>query len=200
MKKFLVLMMSLMMAFALVACGGEEEASAEPAEVVEEVVEEEAVEEVVEEAVVEEEVVEEEVVEETVEEEAAEEALTGGPLFDLPLAETPDSLTSSPWIFTGAMFDGAELSDEEYAALLEEIYGGSLEFVFNDDGSAQMKQGGGTADGVYEVVEGSGLRVTFDIQGTEEFYACCFTPLEDGTPIMVAMFDETGSNALYFAQ
>ena len=54
------------------------------------------------------------------------------------------------------------------------IYGGSLQFVFGEDGSAQMVQGNGTAVGTYEYVD-TGVS-------------------------MVAMRDGNGTNGIYFVQ
>jgi len=194
MKKLLAILLSLMLALSITACGGEEE-TAEVAEAVEEeVVEEEAVEEAIEEEVVEEEVVEEEVVEEEVVEEEATE-YTGG-LFDLPLAETPD-LPGTTWSLAGAMIDGVELETEQLENEVLPLYGGQLDFAFHEDG-AQIVQGNGTLDGECTYMD-EGALVLIEHEGEILQYACVFTEIE-GTVVMIALTDETGINGLYFVQ
>ena len=188
MKKLLAVLLSLMLAMSMVACGGEE-AAEEVEEVVEEVeVEEEAVEE---------EVVEEEPVEEEVVEEAAEE-FTGG-LFDLPALEAPE-LAGTTWSIAGAMFDGVELEEDELENEVLTLYGGQLDFTFDAEGGAQMVQGNGALDGSYQYSsEGTGVMLGFDYNGEELRYACVFTDIE-GTLVTIAMPDMTGVNGLYFVQ
>jgi len=193
MKKLLAILLSLMLALSITACGGEEE-TAEVAEAVEEDVVKEAVEEAIEEEVVEEEVVEEEVVEEEVVEEEATE-YTGG-LFDLPLAETPD-LPGTTWSLAGAMIDGVELETEQLENEVLPLYGGQLDFAFHEDG-AQIVQGNGTLDGECTYMD-EGALVLIEHEGEILQYACVFTEIE-GTVVMIALTDETGINGLYFVQ
>lgn len=193
MKKILAILLSLMLALSITACGGEEE-TAEVAEAVEEEVVEEAVEEAIEEEAVEEEVVEEEVVEEDVVEEEATE-YTGG-LFDLPLAETPD-LPGTTWSLAGAMIDGVELEAEQLENEVLPLYGGQLDFAFHEDG-AQIVQGNGTLDGECTYMD-EGALVLIEHEGETLQYACVFTEIE-GTVVMIALTDETGINGLYFVQ
>lgn len=192
MKKILAVLLSLMLAMSMTACGGEEAAE----EVVEEVeVEEEAVEEeVAEEEPVEEEVVEEVAEEKVVEEEAAEE-YTGG-LFDLPMAEVPE-LPGTTWSIAGAMIDGVELEADQLENEVLPLYGGKLDFAFYED-RAELVQGNGTLEGTCQYME-EGAMVTMEYEGETLKYACVFADI-DGLTVMIALTDETGYNGLYFVQ
>lgn len=80
-----------------------------------------------------------------------------------------------------------------------QAYGGSLQFVFDENGGAQMVQGGGTLDGSWSYTEENTVGVLFEREEGDLFYLCSFTEL-DGQVVMVAYSDETGENALYFVQ
>ena len=77
------------------------------------------------------------------------------------------------------------------------IYGGSLQFVFGEDGSAQMVQGNGTAAGTYEYVD-TGVFMDLTYDAGELHYDCIFIDLDGMT--MVAMRDGDGTNGIYFVQ
>ena len=136
MKKFMALMMSMMLALALVACGGDttEEVVSDAAPV--ESVAEDVAESVEEDAAVET-TVEEEI-------ESEEDANVISSLWDLANAEIPD-LAGTTWGFTGGCIDGVEMEQEDLDSTLE-MYGGSLDLVFAEDGTVQMVQGAGSFD------------------------------------------------------
>ena len=165
MKKFLAMMMTMMMAFSFAACGGEEAP-------VDEVVEMEAI-----------------------VAEPGDGGADGFTMWDVATMETP-ALEGTVWSFCGGYMDDAELTQEEFDATME-MYGGILQFVLNEDGTAEMVQGGGSLQGYYEYLDG-GARVTFDNGGQELVYTCIFIDLDGAT--MVAMTDTTGETGLYFAQ
>lgn len=112
-------------------------------------------------------------------------------------AEAPD-MSNTAWTFAGGYIDGVELTQEDYDAAFQ-AYGGSLQFVFDENGGAQMVQGGGTLDGSWSYTEENTVGVLFEREEGDLFYLCSFTEL-DGQVVMVAYSDETGENALYFVQ
>ena len=116
MKKFMALMISMMLVLSLTACGDTEETTSDAASV-ESVAEDVA---------------------ESVEEEIAseEEADTVSSLWDLANAETPD-LAGTTWSLVGGCLDGVEMEQEDLDATLE-MYGGKLELAFAEDGTVQM--------------------------------------------------------------
>lgn len=186
-KKLIALMLSLAMGLVLTACGEEETASTTDAS-----------------SQVESGVTQEgqdafagteesgEVADETEEETYAVYITLGNPS-EMPLYEMPD-LSNTIWSFAGGWIDSAELSEEEFVSSLK-VYGGVLQFVFYEDGSAQMVQGNGALEGVYEYMEG-GIRLTFDNNGSPLVYACALTEI-DGISVLIAYSDETLANAVY---
>lgn len=189
MKKLLVAMLSTVMVMSLVACGGTEEVTDEsPVQVEAEVVVEEKKEaEAVEEK--------QEAVAETEEkqETTVEETTDSGYMWDnIPQIEAPD-MSNTVWTFAGAYIDGVEMTQEDYDSALQ-AYGGSLQFVFDDNGGAQMVQGGGTLQGTYSYGESESVSVAFDNNGTELQYICLFT--EDEDIFMLAFTDP--DNCVYF--
>ena len=106
MKKFMALMMSMMLVLSLAACGDTEEVAGDAAPV--ESVAEDVAESVEEEAVVDTDV-EEEIASE-------EEADTISSLWDLANAEIPD-LAGTTWGFTGGCMDGVEMEQEDLILL-----------------------------------------------------------------------------------
>lgn len=165
MKKFLAMMMAMMMAFGVAACGGSEEPVDEPAD---------------------------EVVEEVVED-TADGGADGFTLWDVATVETP-VLEGTDWDFCGGYMDDTEMTQEEYDATIE-MYGGKLQFVFNEDGTAEMVQGGGSLNGYFEYIEG-GVGVEFDNNGEALRYSLIFIDLDGLT--MVALPDNSGEFGLYF--
>lgn len=189
MKKLLVAMLSSVMIMSLVACGGTEEVTSESPvqQEVETIVEEKKETESVEEK--------QEVVVETEEkqETTVAETTDGGYMWDnIPQIEAPD-MSNTVWTFAGAYIDGVEMNQEDYDSALQ-AYGGSLQFVFDDNGGAQMVQGGGTLQGTYSYGESESVSVAFDNNGTELQYICLFT--EDEDIFMLAFTDP--DNCVYF--
>lgn len=170
MKKLLVAMLSSVMVMSLVACGGTEEVSDESQVQVEAVVE----------------------VEEKQETTVAETADSGSMWDNIAQIEAPD-ISNTVWTFAGGYIDGVELTQEDYDSALQ-AYGGSLQFVFDDNGGAQMVQGGGTLQGTYSYGESESVSVAFDNNGTELQYICLFT--EDEDIFMLAFTDP--DNCVYF--
>lgn len=189
MKKFMALMMSMMLVLSLAACGDTEEVAQDAAPV-------ESVAEDVAESVEEEAVVDTDVEEEIASEEEADSVSS---LWDLANAETPD-LAGTTWSFTGGCLDGVEMEQEDLDATLE-MYGGSLDLVFAEDGTVQMVQGGGAWDGTYEYVEDGGITMDVDASGTALSYNGIFSMVGDQLVLILMDANSTdGLNGLYFVQ
>lgn len=186
-RKVLALMLSLTMVLSMTACGGSDSEDAAETEAVETDATEEETEDVAE----------EEQVDETAAEEADEANEDLGPLYSIPAVEAPD-VAGTTWAFVGAMLDGEELDEETCNGVLEQNYGGTLEMAFDEDGTAQMIQGGGSLEGTYTYVDESTILIVLDNNGTELQYACGFADVDGIT--MVMMNDDTGYNGIYFMQ
>ncbi len=182
-RKTLALMLSLTLALSMTACGGSDSSDAADTETAVEA--EEDTEDVAEED------------SEDVAEEADEANEDLGPLYSIPAIEAPE-VAGTTWAFVGAMLDGEELDEETCNGVLEQNYGGTLEMAFDEDGGAQMIQGGGTIEGTYSYVDESTILVVLDNNGSELQYACAFADVDGVT--MVLMNDDTGYNGIYFMQ
>ena len=185
-KKVLALILGTMMVMSLAACGGSDDAAETDTTATEETTETEDTEEVADDT------------EDTAEAETEFAEGDDGPLWSIDMMTEPVEVAGTTWSFTGGCIDGNELTDEEIAASLEQ-YGGQLDFVFNEDGTAKMVQGGGEVDGTYEQ-DSTGYGVYFDNNGTELKYYCAFAQQDDGSIVMIALSDSTGYNGLYFMQ
>lgn len=134
-----------------------------------------------------------EVAEEVLESDGGADSFT---LWDAALQEAP-ALEGTTWDFCGGYMDDAELTQEEYEATID-MYGGALQFVLNEDGTAEMVQGGGSLQGTYEYLDEYSAGLIFDNNGEELRYVSIFVDLDGLT--MVAMPDVSGETGLYFAQ
>lgn len=92
--------------------------------------------------------------------------------------------------------------DDDDATQTLSLYGGTLQFVFGEDGAMQIVQGGGSLDGVYELLQDDDgslcVGVTVDNNGQSIPYFCVFSDL--GQTVMIALSDDSGLNGLYFVQ
>lgn len=189
MKKFMALMMSMMLVLSLAACGDTEDVAGDAAPV--ESVAEDVAESVEEEAVVDTDV-EEEIASE-------EEADTISSLWDLANAEIIPDLAGTTWGFTGGCIDGVEMEQEDLDSTLE-MYGGSLDLVFAEDGTVQMVQGAGAWDGTYEYAE-DGITMDVDASGTALSYNGIFSMIGDQLVLILMDANNTdGLSGLYFVQ
>ena len=120
MKKFLALLLSLMMVLSLAACGGSDDTSddtADPAPT------------------------EDTTPDDTADTETPEDT---GEKFNLMTDITridPPELEGTTWNFAGGYLDGEEMDDDDATQTLS-LYGGTLQFVFGEDGAMQIVQGG----------------------------------------------------------
>ena len=180
MKKFLALLLSLVMVLSLAACGGSDDTSddtADPAPT------------------------EDTTPDDTADTETPEDT---GEKFNLMTDITridPPELEGTTWNFAGGYLDGEEMDDDDATQTLS-LYGGTLQFVFGEDGAMQIVQGGGTLDGVYELLQDDDgslcVGVTVDNNGQSIPYFCVFSDL--GQTVMIALSDDSGLNGLYFVQ
>ncbi len=173
MKKFATVTLSLMMALSMSACSGSDEPEETETAVVQEAETETEVE---------------------AEADTDTDKMT---LWDIDRIDAPE-LTNTTWSFAGGYIDDAEMTQEEMEESLEQ-YGGQLDFVFGEDGEAQMVQGGGTMEGTYEYLDDGSVSAVFDYNGGELPYTCLFTEQGDQL-ILVAIADESGAEGLYFKQ
>ena len=106
----------------------------------------------------------------------------------------PD-LVGTTWTFIGGYVQGKQMTEDQTNEVLSQL-DNLYEFYFNEDGTVVLTEGEDTfTEGTYTISE-DGLLASI-IMDNDTKYAGSFIEQDDG-PVMVAMLDGTGMNALYF--
>ena len=141
-----------------------------------------------------------------------EPAPTPDPDPDLPPVENPDGnnepqsvltmytfmdtapeLADTSWSFIGGCVDGKMMTEDEVAAALSQLDDYYM-FYFNDESTVTLYEGADTATtGTYSAANETTVKI--EVGGVT--YAAVFAEGENG-PIMVALLNSTGTNALIF--
>ncbi len=141
-----------------------------------------------------------------------EPAPTPDPDPDLPPVENPDGnnepqsvltmftfmdatpeLVDTSWSFIGGCIDGKMMTEDEVAATLSQLDDYYM-FYFNDETTVTLYEGADTATtGTYSAANETTVKI--EVGGVT--YAAVFAEGENG-PIMVALLNSTGTNALIF--
>lgn len=141
-----------------------------------------------------------------------EPAPTPDPDPDLPPVENPDGnnepqsvltmytfmdtapeLVDTSWSFIGGCVDGKMMTEDEVAAALSQLDDYYM-FYFNDEATVTLYEGADTATtGTYSAANETTVKI--EVGGVT--YAAVFAEGENG-PIMVALLNSTGTNALIF--
>lgn len=131
---------------------------------------------------------------------------------DLPPVETPDGgnepqsvltmftfmdatpeLVDTSWSFIGGCVDGKMMTEDQVAATLSQLDDYYM-FYFNDESTVTLYEGADTATtGTYSAANEATVKI--EVGGVT--YAAVFAEGENG-PIMVALLNSTGTNALIF--
>ena len=105
---------------------------------------------------------------------------------------TPE-LADTSWSFIGGCVDGKMMTEDEVAATLSQLDDYYM-FYFNDETTVTLYEGADTATtGTYSAANETTVKI--EVGGVT--YAAVFAEGENG-PIMVALLNSTGTNALIF--
>lgn len=105
---------------------------------------------------------------------------------------TPE-LVDTSWSFIGGCVDGKMMTEDQVAATLSQLDDYYM-FYFNDESTVTLYEGADTATtGTYSAANESTVKI--EVGGVT--YAAVFTEGENG-PVMVALLNSTGTNALIF--
>lgn len=105
---------------------------------------------------------------------------------------TPE-LVDTSWSFIGGCVDGVMMTEDEVAAALSQLDDYYM-FYFNDESTVTLYEGADTATtGTYSAANETTVKI--EVGGVT--YAAVFAEGENG-PIMVALLNSTGTNALIF--
>lgn len=105
---------------------------------------------------------------------------------------TPE-LVDTSWSFIGGCVDGKMMTEDQVAAALSQLDDYYM-FYFNDESTVTLYEGADTATtGTYSAANEATVKI--EVGGVT--YAAVFAEGENG-PIMVALLNSTGTNALIF--
>lgn len=107
--------------------------------------------------------------------------------------DTVPELADTSWSFIGGCVDGVMMTEDQVAATLSQLDDYYM-FYFNDESTVTLYEGADTATtGTYSAANESTVKI--EVGGVT--YAAVFAEGEYG-PIMVALLNSTGTNALIF--
>lgn len=107
--------------------------------------------------------------------------------------DTTPELVDTSWSFIGGCVDGKMMTEDEVAATLSQLDDYYM-FYFNDETTVTLYEGADTATtGTYSAANETTVKI--EVGGVT--YAAVFAEGENG-PIMVALLNSTGTNALIF--
>ena len=107
--------------------------------------------------------------------------------------DTAPELVDTSWSFIGGCVDGKMMTEDEVAAALSQL-DDSFMFYFHDETTVTLYEGADTATtGTYSAANETTVKI--EVGGVT--YAAVFAEGENG-PIMVALLNSTGTNALIF--
>jgi len=105
---------------------------------------------------------------------------------------TPE-LVDTSWSFIGGCVDGKMMTEDQVAATLSQLDDYYM-FYFNDESTVTLYEGADTATtGTYSAANETTVKI--EVGGVT--YAAVFAEGENG-PVMVALLNSTGTNALIF--
>ncbi len=107
--------------------------------------------------------------------------------------DTAPELVDTSWSFIGGCVDGKMMTEDQVAATLSQLDDYYM-FYFNDESTVTLYEGADTATtGTYSAANEATVKI--EVGGVT--YAAVFAEGENG-PIMVALLNSTGTNALIF--
>ena len=107
--------------------------------------------------------------------------------------DTAPELADTSWSFIGGCVDGKMMTEDQVAAALSQLDDYYM-FYFNDESTVTLYEGADTATaGTYSAANETTVKI--EVGGVT--YAAVFAEGENG-PIMVALLNSTGTNALIF--
>lgn len=167
-KKMLALLLALMLAFALVACGDTAYTGDDTADD-----------------------------QQQVEDNGGDTADTGEGQSLLEILKdrfvAAPEMAGTYWTFIGGYVQGVQMTEDQTQEVMSQL-GDVYQFVFVDDSTVVLAEGEDQTEGTYAATDDANV-LNIEVGGVK--YAGTFIEQEDGY-VMVALLDGTGMNALYF--
>ena len=168
-KKMLALLLALMMALALVACGDTADTGNDAPD------------------------------DQQVEDNSGDTGDAASPGGQSLLEILKDRFVAAPemagtyWTFIGGYVQGVQMTEEQTQEVMSQL-GDVYQFIFVDDSTVVLAEDEDQTEGTYTMGE-DGMTAVIEVGGVK--YAGTFIEQEDGY-VLVAMLDGTGMNGLYF--
>ena len=175
-KKLLALLLAMMMAFALVACGDTADTGDDAAD-------------------------DQQVQDDAAADDAAADDTQTSPEGQSLLTILADQFIPAPevagtyWTFIGGYDDGVQMTADQTQEVMSQLHD-VYQFIFVDESKVVLAEDEEQTEGTYSLSEDGG---TMKIEVGGVTYAGTFID-KDGHTVMVAMLDGTGMNALYFQE
>ncbi len=167
-KKMLALLLALMLAFALVACGDTADTGDDTADD-----------------------------QQQVEDNGGDTADPGEGQSLLEILKdrfvAAPEMAGTYWTFIGGYVQGVQMTEDQTQEVMSQL-GDVYQFVFVDDSTVVLAEGEDQTEGTYAATDDANV-LNIEVGGVK--YAGTFIEQEDGY-VMVALLDGTGMNALYF--
>ena len=167
-KKMLALLLALMLAFALVACGDTADTGDDTADD-----------------------------QQQVEDNGGDTADTGEGQSLLEILKdrfvAAPEMAGTYWTFIGGYVQGVQMTENQTQEVMSQL-GDVYQFVFVDDSTVVLAEGEDQTEGTYAATDDANV-LNIEVGGVK--YAGTFIEQEDGY-VLVAMLDGTGMNGLYF--
>lgn len=167
-KKMLALLLALMLAFALVACGDTADTGDDTADD-----------------------------QQQVEDNGGDTADTGEGQSLLEILKdrfvAAPEMAGTYWTFIGGYVQGVQMTEDQTQEVMSQL-GDVYQFAFVDDSTVVLAEGEDQTEGTYAATDDANV-LNIEVGGVK--YAGTFIEQEDGY-VMVALLDGTGMNALYF--
>ena len=167
-KKMLALLLALMLAFALVACGDTADTGDDTADD-----------------------------QQQVEDNGGDTADTGEGQSLLEILKdrfvAAPEMAGTYWTFIGGYVQGVQMTEDQTQEVMSQL-GDVYQFIFVDDSTVVLAEGEDQTEGTYAATDDANV-LNIEVGGVK--YAGTFIEQEDGY-VMVALLDGTGMNALYF--
>ena len=167
-KKMLALLLALMLAFALVACGDTADTGDDTADD-----------------------------QQQVEDNGGDTADTGEGQSLLEILKdrfvAAPEMAGTYWTFIGGYVQGVQMTENQTQEVMSQL-GDVYQFVFVDDSTVVLAEGEDQTEGTYAATDDANV-LNIEVGGVK--YAGTFIEQEHGY-VMVALLDGTGMNALYF--
>lgn len=178
MKKFLALILALVMALTLVACGSSSDSSDSSDST---------------------DNADAQTSESTDAEASSDTQASDTSLWTTVKREAVPDLAGTTWSYSGGFINGSEMTQEELDASLQ-TYGGKLQFVFADDTNVTMVQGTGSLNGTYAADPDQENCVDVTFPDKNLTYACIFATNSAGAANLIAIPAADGMNGIYFTK